>query len=344
HKKLVTSLLLGMSMTIAIVGIVFMNGQSSHTESGQMDRQPISLLIPLFHIISEPFTSSGLLSLLGLLGLFILLMLAVKGLILPKLYEQLTDATTAKGASRRKHKVNQNLSQLLISYNTQLLKEPNLIMQVLSNSLLMPLIFIVTFAISGSMNLGYIDFRFIGVIFLTGVALAFMTVNQTSFISNMISLDQENFTFIQTLPISMSRYMKQKFLVGLIVQFALTGGVALVGGLLFRLPILLIIMLLAGALFGSYLLCLRFFSRDYQFILLDWTSINQLFNRGSGTVGLVFTMIASIFVSLIVLGFYIFAAIYLPFWPLNLSVLAIIFLVSFLWIRHFKKTFWNLFN
>ncbi|OJG91401.1 hypothetical protein RV15_GL000678 [Enterococcus silesiacus] len=344
HKKVVTSLLLGISMTIAIVGIIFMNGQSSYSETGQMDRYPIAILLPLFHIVSEPFSTSGLLSLAGLFGILLLLMLAIKRMILPKLYEQLTDATTAKGAQRRKHKTAQTLGQLLISYNTQLLKEPNLIMQVLSNSLLMPLIFIVTFAIGGSLDLSHIDFRFIGVVFLTGVALACMTVNQTSFISNMISLDQENFNFVQTLPISMSKYMKQKFLIGVIIQFILTGGIALIGGILFRLPILYIIILLTGSLFGNYLLCLHFFARDYRFILLDWTSINQLFTRGSGSVGLVFTMIASIFICLILLGVYSFAAMTLPFWPLNLSVLAIIIILSFLWIRHFQKTFWDSFN
>ncbi|WP_086315609.1 ABC-2 type transport system permease [Enterococcus sp. 7F3_DIV0205] len=344
HKKLVTSLLLGISMAIAIVGIIFMNGQSSSIETGQMDRNPISVLLPLFYIVSRPLTASGLFSFVGLLGLFLVLMLAIKVLILPKLYEQLTDATTATGISRRKHKTNQNLNQLLISYNTQLLKEPNLIMQVLSNSLLMPLIFIVTFAIGGSLDLSHIDFRFVGVVFLTGIALACMTVNQTSFISNMISLDQENFNFVKTLPISMSKYMKQKFLVGLIIQSVLTGGIALIGGILFRLPILFTIILLAGALFGSYLLCLRFFARDLRFILLEWTSVNQLFTRGSGSVGLVFTMIGSIFVSLILLGIYGFAAMTFPFWPLNLSVLLLLIIVSFLWIRHFQKNFWDSFN
>lgn len=344
HKKVVTSLLLGISMTIAIVGIVFMNGQSSDTQTGQIDRHPIAILLPLFHIVSNPFSMSGMLSFVGLIALFLVLMLAIKVLILPKFYEQLTDSTTAKGTGRKKHKANQNLGQLLTSYNTQLLKEPNLIMQVLSNSLLMPVIFIVTFAIGGSMNLSHLDSRFIGVVFLAGIALTWMTINQTSFISNLISLDQENFNFVQSLPISMSKYMKQKFFVGFIVQTVLNGAIALLGGIVFRLPLLFILSLLTGSLLGSYLLCLRFFARDYRFISLDWTSISQLFNRGAGNVGLVITMLGSIFGSLICLVLYGFAAMYLPFWPLNLGVLAIIVIVTFLWIRHYQKNFWNHFE
>ncbi|WP_375178978.1 ABC transporter [Enterococcus rotai] len=344
HKKVVTSLLLGISMTIAIVGIIFMNGQSSYSEVGQMDRNPITILLPLFQIVANPFSTSGLLSLTGLLGIFLVLMIAVKLLILPKLYEQLTDATTAKGAQRRNYKANQNLGQLLINYNKQLLKEPNLIMQVLSTSLLMPVIFIVTFAIGGSLNLSHLDFRFIGVVFLGGIALAWMTINQTSFISNLISLDQENFHFVRSLPISMSKYMQKKFLVGLVIQFILTGGIALIGSFLFRLPLIFVISFVAGALLGSYLLCLRFFARDYRFILLEWTSISQLFNRGAGNTGLVLTMFGSIFGSLIILVMYGFAAMYLPFWPLTLGVLTLIVLVTIFWVRYYQKNFWTNFD
>lgn len=138
--------------------------------------------------------------------------------------------------------------------------------------------------------------------------------------------------------------MKQKFFVGLTVQCLLTSGVALIGGILFKLPFLFIISLLLGSLLGSYLLCLRFFARDYRFILLEWTSISQLFNRGGGNVGLVVTMLGSIFVSLIVLVLYGVAAMYLPFWPLNLCVLALLSLISVLWIRYYRTHFWALFS
>ncbi|MGC6769424.1 ABC transporter [Enterococcus sp. LJL51] len=344
NKKVVTSLLLGISMTIAVVGILLMNGQSSYSGGEQMDRSPIAVLMPVFHIISAPFSSAGLISFVGLLAIFLALLGAIYLFILPKLYEQLTDASSATSNRQRKHKENQNLKQLFISYNMQLLKEPNLIMQVLSNSLLMPVIFIVTFAVSGSLDLSSISINFIGVVFVAGIALASMTVNQTSFISNLISLDQENFTFLQSLPISMSQYMKQKFQVGLILQSLLTGGISLIASFVFHLPPIFIISILAGALLGSYLLCLRFFARDYRFLLLDWTSVTQLFNRGSGNIGLVATMLGSIFGSVIILLIYGFAAVYLPFWPVNLAVLALLVLISTLWIRHYQKNFWCLFK
>lgn len=344
HKKVVTSLLLGISMTVAIVGILMINGQSSYSETGLADRTPIAILVPIFDVASAPYSQAGLISFVSLFGLSAILIFSVKQLILPKLYEQLTDLSIAKNVSRRKHKTNQNLKQLFIGYNKQLLKEPNLIMQVLSNSLLMPIIFIVTFAFGGTLNFTNLSIRFIGVVFLAGLALAVMTVNQTSFVSNLISLDQENFNFVQALPISMHTYLKQKFLVGFFVQSILTGGISLIGGILFKLPLVFVVCLVLGSLLGSYLLCLRYFARDYRFLLLDWTNINQLFTRGSGSVGLVFTLFASIFASIILLVVYGFAAFYLPFWPLNLSVLAIVFIISFLWINHYQKSFWALFD
>ncbi|MFD2308265.1 ABC transporter [Enterococcus termitis] len=344
HKKVVTSLLLGISMAIAIIGILAMNAQSPSIESGQIDRQPIRLLLPIFTIASKPFSTAGLISFAGLLLLLALLLGIIKVLILPKLYEQLADASAATGISRRKHKKNQTLNQLLINYNKQLLKEPNLIMQVLSSSLLMPVIFIVTFAFSGALDLSRLDMRFIGVVFLAGVALAVLTTNQTSFISNLISLDQENFHFMRTLPVSMRNYMKQKFIVGLITQAILTDAIALIGGLLFHLPIPFLISLLIGASLGSYLLCLRYFARDHRLLLLDWTNITQLFSRGNGNSGLVLTMMLGIFGSIILLLLYGFAAVSLPFLPLNITVLMIVILISALSIHHYQKTFWNRFD
>ena len=72
---------------------------------------------------------------------------------------------------RRSRKSGQGLSQMLFSYNSQLVRDPKLIMQVLSHFLMTPIIFIVTFALSGTFDLGQMDARFCGVFFLAGIAL-----------------------------------------------------------------------------------------------------------------------------------------------------------------------------
>lgn len=153
------------------------------------------------------------------------------------------------------------MHQLLFSYNAQLVKEPNLIMQVLSSSLLTPIILFLLFALGGEIKLTDLDNKLIGVVFLVGIALAFLTVNQTSFISNLISLDQENFLFIRSLPISMNQYLKEKFRFGWILQSFLTGGIALLSGLSFQLPLFLslacYLVLYSAATYCHYVISLE---------------------------------------------------------------------------------------
>ncbi len=132
-----------------------------------------------------------------------------------------------KGVFVRKHKPNQGLGQLLFNYNSQLIRDPNLIMQVFSSSLLMPIIFLVSFVFTGAIQLSELDERFIGVVFVAGIALAALMVNPTSFISNLISLDQENFLFVRSLPLSMKRYLREKFRFGVVLQLSLTAVIVL---------------------------------------------------------------------------------------------------------------------
>ena len=142
----------------------------------------------------------------------------------------------------------------------------------------------------------------------------------------------------------MKGYLKQKFHVGLAIQAALSVGIACIGGVAFKLPLPLILCLLLGSLVGCYLFCLRFFERDYRFLLLEWTSISQLFTRGSGTAGLLVSMLINIMGSLVFLSAYSVAAMYLPFWPLNLSIMGVFLVAAFLWIAHYKKSFWERFD
>lgn len=342
HKKLVISLLLGASMVVAVVGILLMNQTSSY-DTTVLDRKAISFLMPVFYAASTPFVMSGWLSYLGIIAVAIVLLLLLNYLILPKFYEQVTEAAPNNGSVKRKHKKNQNLRQLLFGYNSQLVKDPNLIMQVLSTSLMTPLIFIVTFAITGIFDLSNLGLQFIGVTFFAGIALATLTVNQTSFISSLISLDQENFLFVRSLPLSMKTYLWEKFLFGLILQTGLTGIITVIAGVVFRLPLLLLLSFIIGALYGAFLLCLRYYARDYKLLLLNWTNVNQLFTRGSGSIGLVFGMMLAMILSVALIAGYAFAATILPFWPLNLPVFLGLVIIASVWCVYYKKNFWQKF-
>lgn len=117
----------------------------------------------------------------------------------------------------------------------------------------MPIIFLVSFVFTGAIQLSELDERFIGVVFVAGIALAALMVNPTSFISNLISLDQENFLFVRSLPLSMKRYLREKFRFGVVLQLSLTAVIVLAAVLLFKMPLILAVSFLIGALWSSFL-------------------------------------------------------------------------------------------
>lgn len=346
HKNLVTNLMLGLTMIVVFIGIFALSFQDVEiSATGElMDRTVIVFLLPFFYPMVQPFSALGLASLAIIIGLAGALFLLIKVFFLPKLYDQMTELTSTPSREKRKHKNNQNLSQLLRNYNLQLLKEPNLVMQIITSSLVMPFIFIFSFMINGDWNLSEVDYRFTGVIFLAGVVFSILTTNQTSFVANLISLDRENFLFIKSLPFPLEKYLKAKFLLGFLLQLALTGTAALIGALVMQLPFTFIVALLSGVLLGTYLLSLRYFSRDYKLLELNWTNVSQLFTRGIGSIGLVLTLMGTIFVSGILLVIYGFAAVSTSFLILNLPVLILIIVVSIFIHLYYQKSFWKTLN
>src|SRR5699024_181678 len=189
HKKTVTSLLLVLSMVISVGGILLMNAQQPDYSSQMQDRTAISFLLPFYQASSQPFTMTGILSLLGLLAFTAIFVAIINKTLVPRFYEQLLSVSTITIA-KRKHKGQLTLPQLLRNYNSQLIKEPNLIMQVFSSSLIMPVTFIISFAVSGQFDLRDTSLQFFGVVFFVGVALSIMIVNPMSFVAIMISLDK----------------------------------------------------------------------------------------------------------------------------------------------------------
>lgn len=151
-------------MVIAVVGIMWMNHQTVDISVGLADRQPLVFLLPFYHVMNQPFSTNGLLNLGIILVTVLVLLFAIRSLIVPKLTDQLTASTTEVKA-KRKHKKDQTLRQLLFNYNMQLVEEPSLILQVISSSLITPIIFIIAFAVGDGINLSTLDIRLIGVVF-----------------------------------------------------------------------------------------------------------------------------------------------------------------------------------
>ncbi|MGX7198156.1 ABC transporter [Enterococcus olivae] len=343
HKKLVTSLLLVVTMGIAVIGILLMNNQTNSIDFEMMDRSAISIFMPFFYTSAAPFSTKGLLSLLGLLTVTVIMLFLIKLTLLPRLYDQLLDASPGISTEKRTYKKNQNLRQLLLNYNFQLIRDPNLIMQVFSNSVLLPVIFIISFAISGGYDLSFLTNRFVGLVFFAGVAFSLLSVNQMSFVANIISLDKENFLFIRSLPLSMERYLREKFRFACGIQLIINSLIALLTGLIFHLPLLHLVSMILGNIFSTYILSMRYFSRDYRLLQLNWTNIGQLFTRGAGNMGMVFTMMGGILVSGILLVAYGVGTMFISFWLLDLPIFLVFFIGLYSWSRHYQQNFWSRF-
>ncbi|MFD2729578.1 ABC transporter [Enterococcus camelliae] len=344
HKKLMTSLLLILSTLIAVLGILFMSQQSSSTMTeNQVDRTVISGLLPFYWMVSTPFQLNGLLSWGGFLGIIVLGVWLIKQLILPKLYEQLLDASPGITHEKRKQKVNQSFIQMLVNYNFQLMKDPNLLMQVVTNSLLMPLIFIISFGISGGVSAAQLDAKFAIVFLLVGIFLAYLIATPSSFIALIISLDKLNFLYVNALPINRKMYLKVKFWMGVGVQVMLFLIASIVAYFLFHIPLSLLASMLVGGIISSYVFSEYYFWRDFRLMDLYWTNVNQLVTRGSGTTGMILKMFGGLIGGGILIGLATFGVLVFSAFITTIILLLLVILLTVMAFVFYQRKYWQAF-
>lgn len=335
HRQLVTSLLLIIAMGASIVGVLTLNQQANGAASG-VDQGKISLLLPFFYGITEPFQLSGILSWLGLLLVAGGLLVILGRFFIPKLLEQLSATMPTEQKINKKHVAHQSLAQILAHYNLRLIGKANLMLQMVTSSVMFPLIFAISFSVSGDYNFSRLGDEMLGVTFVGGILVSLVTTNQSSLPANAISLEKQNFEFIRSLPLEMRTFLKAKFLIILQVQEALACGVIVIIGVLLHFPMLHLVSLLAGSLLGTYLSSLYYFYRDYRLLQLDWTEISQLFTRGMGKLGVAINMFVTLFVGALLLTF---TTIGIKFTPLvvNLLVGIVILGGSIGWLLHYRQ-------
>lgn len=335
HRQLVTSLLLIIAAGTAVIGVMTMNQQADATASGN-DRRPIVFLLTFFYSLTQPEQINGWLSWIGLLILTVFLLVIFSKLFLPKLTEQLLASTQTVKKTTKKRRKKQNLHQLLRHYNTQLINNASLLMQMFSNSVMLPVIFTLSFGVSGNYDFNQLSLNFLGVTFLGGVALATITTNQTSLVANAISLDQQNFLFVRSLPLLLGEYLKEKFLFVIQIQGTLIVLITIIIGTVFSFPVVHIFSLSLGGLLGTYLASLYYFNRDYRLLCLDWTEVSQLFSRGAGNLGLVFNMFGSVLVSALILTFYTLGVYFAPLITNGVASVIVVLIVG-VWLLHYKS-------
>lgn len=341
HPSMTMNALMMISLAAAMFGILSTNQASN--ASGDFIK--IKFLLPLFYLSRDPLSSGGLITLLTLFVILIGLIFGVKAFVLPHLMDQVTQVSASfqRNTSRRKHHESHSIVKILNLYNRQLLHEPNLLLQVLVNSVMVPLIFVISFGFARIP--ADLPLKWVGVFFVGGIALAFFNTNQGTLIANLIALDRENFDFVKSLPISMKKYLRQKFLLGFVFQNVINLVLVVVIAIVTKMSFVMLISTILGSFLGTYLVGQYYFARDFRLRITNWTSITELFNRGGGNFEMVGIMFIIIIVSVIALVAYSMA-IFKASNPMiiNSLVAILILIVSFAVHLHYQKYFWKKFN
>lgn len=345
HQNLVMNVLTGITLIIVLGGIYLMNGGSSDTTTGTMDRPIITFLMPIFKLFNQPVSLASGLTWLCLIGLGVVLAILLKILVLPQLSDQLTSVNTAmlSGSTHRQSGKHSGLNANLDAYNRQLLKEPNLMLQVLMNSIMVPVIFMFSFAFAKVPD--GLSLKWFGVFFVAGLAFSTLTVNPAALVANLISLDRANLEFVQSLPISMKHYLKRKFLLGYLFQALINFLMVIIISLLIKTSFFMGLALTCGTIWGTYLVSLHYFSRDYRLRLTNWTNVTELFNRGGGNLGMMATMFVTIIIGALLIVGYSMIILLTPFALLiNAIVAVVVIILSVLIFRHYQISFWKNFD
>ncbi len=344
HQNVIMTTLMGLTLLITVAGILLMN---THPVGSAMNADINTPFLPLFRCFTTPLAPISLITWGVLVGTLICLSIVTRRYVLARLANQLTQANShivghTHHVARRRH----DLGRILWTYQGRLIQDPNLLLQVFANLILIPAIFVVSFLFSGtSWHFNGLTFKWAGVLLMAGLAYPTFTVNQITLVANLISLDRLNFDFIRALPVSMRHYLRQKFYLGYVFQVTINIVVGLIVVVRCQLPLLLASALLLGLAVGTYLMCEFFFWRDYRLRTVNWSNVTELFSRGAGNAGMVVWMLLSIAVSLTLIVVYGVAVAQLSNPTLlNVGVFLIVAVLigTFEWVT--RRGFWQRFD
>lgn len=343
HKAMLSTTLMIIATAGMIGGIFFLNNASSKATIEGTTLKDIPLLYPFYpfyQLLLRPLSLLSVVYLLGGLVLLALLLYVITTFVVPKFYRQVNITPKKKIHKQQKDGSFGNLGQQLLRYNLGLIKNPTLLMQFFSASILLPCCFLFPIVINNELTLSGLSYAFVGAAFVIGIVFSYLTLGPTALVSVLISLDKENFTFIKSLPLSLKGYLKAKLNFALFLQGAITSLLLLAAGIFLDLPLLLLLFLLAGNLFGLLLGSWYYFYRDYRLLTLNWTTINQLFTRGGGNFTRAFILLGTYLVGAIVAGAIIFLTMWQPVTG-NLVVLFAALIAATTFYLHYRKVFWR---
>ncbi|HER0864025.1 TPA: ABC transporter permease [Streptococcus pyogenes] len=350
-RKLISTIMMFVSTFgafVLIFAINISNNKRTMMDGVFTDYPTIPYFKGFYDVVQAPFATAALLNFWLPLLLILAMVYGIVTKVMPTYYREAFYISNENKVKQTKKPVNrphqnQSLAQLLRKHHLLTLQNATLLTQ----TYLMPLMYVMLF-IGPSLSRGtgffkHISPDYFGVALLFGVSLGVMCATPTSFIGVGISLEKDNFTFIKSLPITLKKFLLDKFCLLVGLQLIVPMVIYLVFGLfvLHLHPLLTIAFCLGYALSlivqGEFM-----YRRDYRLLDLKWQDMTQLFTRGNGqwlTMGLIFG-------NLIVTGVVGFGAVIIANiiqQPLLISVLLscltlMVLGLAQLWIQ---KTFWK---
>ena len=334
HQKLMTFLMTGITMVAMAVAVFVMNMANNDSSTSL---KAIPGFAQLHQIVVDPTSLVSLVTVAVLLiSVFVMGVLLQKWL-LPKV---MSGANAQTRTVKRKHRQGRGMARQFIRYNFGLLGNPTLLTQSISITIFPVVIYSIAMFVQNGFSLANLTAKYAGVMFVAGIMVAIITVNQGSLSSVMISLDRQNLAFIKSLPIDFKGYLWLKLKLIVIVQSLVLICLAIGFGFFAKLLWLNVLTLCLGVVLGNILSSMYNYTRDWRLLDLTWTNATQLFNRGGGNMLIGFVILGTMIVGAMVVGLY--AAMLNAFPPviINVSAMMIVIIATTYVVWHYMD-YWK---
>ncbi|VHK61444.1 ABC transporter permease [Streptococcus pyogenes] len=299
-RKLISTIMMFVSTFgafVLIFAINISNNKRTMMDGVFTDYPTIPYFKGFYDVVQAPFATVALLNFWLPLLLILAMVYGIVTKVMPTYYREAFYISNENKVKQTKKPVNrphqnQSLAQLLRKHHLLTLQNATLLTQ----TYLMPLMYVMLF-IGPSLSRGtgffkHISPDYFGVALLFGVSLGVMCATPTSFIGVGISLEKDNFTFIKSLPITLKKFLMDKFCLLVGLQLIVPMVIYLVFGLfVLHLHPLLTIAFCLGYALSLIVQGELMYRRDYRLLDLKWQDMTQLFTRGDGqwlTMGLIF--------------------------------------------------------
>ena len=292
HKKVATAVMTAVIIIGTILMVVIMNTSTMRDGAGVgaaqlIEKMPflsgVNQVFWLFFGIAEnPFSVKVLVHLIAWIAAIAAELFICIKMIIPNIYADATEMQTLiSSAKRKKLKAHgSSLRASLLHYHLGFLTDT----QVLISCIIMPPIMIPMMLFPNLMNFSHelkevvFTYNYILVSVVAGGMYALLSIGALS--SIIISLDKENYNFIKSLPFDMAKYIKYKFYFAYVLQILIPFICILGIAAILRLPWFLIVAALLTTALAAIPICTSTIRKDHENLLLDWTNVIQLSQRG----------------------------------------------------------------